>query len=524
MKKHTLLLCFIHGFKGDDGTFVNFPNHLRTVVQNSRPHLNVTTAIYPQYETRGELSGAVIRFREWLQNTIIDLEVTMHTPSPTIDPSVHTILIGHSMGGIVAADTLFAILDDDPVAGDSKLPFPHIAGLLAFDTPFLGLAPSVFAHSAEDNWKTATSAYDTISSIASGLFVSQAAVDSAITKPKELEDKESAETKNEPLSQSLWGAWGKVAAYSGAAAALAGGAAAAYMKREDITAGFGWVQSHLEFIGALMKGEELRSRVGRASTIDGIGFANLFTSLGGDRMGTSMMFEGKERTFCSLPADESPLRKKFFRCVNISAKDEVSAHCSMFDPKTNPGFYELADRAKNLVLHWVKENAYLPIVAEFEENPGYGYDAGSGSYGKMPPISRAATYSTASEWESKKSPSLSKCHRPELGRASTTSSRRSSRDIGQSPSFDRRDSWQSTKSSKEKDEKKKKHQKNEQLGSIYDDMENLRLESVGSPGSNNSASGWEKEKEKKDRKKEKRKSGSVSNTHFQMNLEDNPWR
>ncbi|KAF8534054.1 hypothetical protein BDD12DRAFT_758119, partial [Trichophaea hybrida] len=360
MRKQTLLLCFIHGFKGDDGTFSGFPEHLRVLIQNARPHLNVATAIYPQYETRGELGAAVIRFRDWLQNTIIDIEVAANTPHPTVDPSVHTILVGHSMGGIVAADALISIFDDVPVIGkESKLLFPHITGILAFDTPYLGLATSVFAHSAQEKWKTASSAYGTLSSIASGLFASQAAVEGTAAKAKEQEERERNEkAKNELSEQSLWGGWGKVAAYGGAAAALAGGAAAAYLKRDDISAGYDWVSSHLEFVGALMKGEELKNRVGRASTTDGVGFANLFTSLGGDRMGTSMLFEGKERTFCALPEDDSPLRRRFFRCVNVKANDEVGAHCSMFEPKTNPAYYELADRARGLVCLWVKEDSY----------------------------------------------------------------------------------------------------------------------------------------------------------------------
>jgi hypothetical protein len=36
-----------------------------------------------------------------LQNVVIDLEVEAGTPSPTVDPSVHVILIGHSMGSVV---------------------------------------------------------------------------------------------------------------------------------------------------------------------------------------------------------------------------------------------------------------------------------------------------------------------------------------------------------------------------------------------------------------------------------------
>lgn len=45
-----------------------------------------------------------------LQNRVIDLEVANRTTSPTVDPSVHVFLVGHSMGGIVAAETLQTML------------------------------------------------------------------------------------------------------------------------------------------------------------------------------------------------------------------------------------------------------------------------------------------------------------------------------------------------------------------------------------------------------------------------------
>jgi hypothetical protein len=36
-----------------------------------------------------------------LQDKVIDLEVAAGTPSPTVDPSVRTVLIGHSMGYVM---------------------------------------------------------------------------------------------------------------------------------------------------------------------------------------------------------------------------------------------------------------------------------------------------------------------------------------------------------------------------------------------------------------------------------------
>lgn len=319
------------------------------------------------------------RFREWLENVVIDIEVSAGTPSPTVDPSVHVILVGHSMGGIVAADTVISILNDKPIGPGSEvshhgpqdvpLMFPHIVGIMAFDTPYLGLAPSMFAHGAEGNWNKATSVFGTVQQVASGLFATAggaAASQSLIKAEAESRERERKEKEKEEAKQTgFLGGWGKVAAITAATTALAGGAAAAYIHREHITNGFTWVSSHLEFVGALMKGEELNNRVQTVSTLPNLGFGNLFTSMGRN-FGTNSFYEGKERTFCNIPAQHTPLRKKWYRCINESVKDEVGAHVSMFAPKTNPNYYELADRARQLITVWVPENAF-PIVDDYDE-------------------------------------------------------------------------------------------------------------------------------------------------------------
>ncbi|EPS40837.1 hypothetical protein H072_5295 [Dactylellina haptotyla CBS 200.50] len=119
--QRTLLCVFIHGFVGDETSFRSFPAHfhelLTILVQET--HV-VHTKVYPKFKTRDKISLAVRNFSEWLSQF----------ESPTTD----TILIGHSMGGLLAVDV-------------ALLPFPpgrhRILGTISFDTPFIGIHPGV---------------------------------------------------------------------------------------------------------------------------------------------------------------------------------------------------------------------------------------------------------------------------------------------------------------------------------------------------------------------------------------------
>lgn len=169
-----MLLWFVQGGEETFGHNYAFTEDLRAHLSALLPKLNVQVLVYPRYETRGDLADCVSRFRDWLQEKVIDLEVDKGTPSPTVDPSVRVVLCGHSMGGIVAAETVIALTSDRviPPAGSSKsghngeqggdttsatndgnqtaapaendqtplnsLMFPYIQGVLSFDTPYLG--------------------------------------------------------------------------------------------------------------------------------------------------------------------------------------------------------------------------------------------------------------------------------------------------------------------------------------------------------------------------------------------------
>ena len=362
------------------------------------------------------------RFREWfglvaasrwsnadsisprLQNVVIDLEISALTPSPTIDPSVRTILIGHSMGGIVAAETLFAITSDAPVpaaksrstsahsgpfcpspelspeSSDSFM-FPYIQGVLAFDTPYLGISPSVVAHGAETHYKTASSAYSALTEVASVFGYGAASNKSPPASPSPGKQPKAllpapepakgamAASNPDPAAAPTWQRWGKYAAFVGAAGAVAAGGAAAYFKRDTITEGWSWIGSHLEFVGCLMRAEELKTRLERMLHLQsdkGIGFKDLVTVLGNRAQGQTVAkgfleingpAVARERTFCTVPRSERN-RKVFEKVLMEHAADEMEAHMSMFFPRENRGYYSMSERAKELVVGWVEREWY----------------------------------------------------------------------------------------------------------------------------------------------------------------------
>lgn len=311
------------------------------------------------------------------------------------------------MGGIVAAETLLAISSDSPIPSqkdplpsmasqtvpgtqpplaDSEGPtfmFPYIQGILAFDTPFLGISPGVVAHGAEQHYKTVTGAYSALSDVA-GVFGYGAS--SKDTSPQQQRDNQKLLTQGaDAMSASMtnassdaaavpaWQRWGKYAMFAGAAGAVAAGGAAAYLKRDTITEGWSFIGSHLEFVGCLAKGEELKSRLERIVKLNkdrNIGFANLITALGkgavGDKKpGTTVPNTGgfveigavdgvapSERTFCTVPKSERN-RKFFEKAKNEKASDEMQAHMNMFTAKDNSGYFVLGERARDLIVKWV---------------------------------------------------------------------------------------------------------------------------------------------------------------------------
>ncbi|KAM0260276.1 hypothetical protein ACHAQJ_002840 [Trichoderma viride] len=366
--RKTLILCFIHGFKGGESTFgdnYSFVEDLRNAVARELPSFSIKVLVYPKFETRGDLGETVSRFRTWLENKIIDYEVAKGTASPTVEPSIRTILIGHSMGGIVAAETVMGLASEKPIYTEdgidksggrpsfNSLMFPRIQGVLAFDTPYLGISPSVVAYGAEGHYQTAQSALTQLGSV--WKMVGGGGGDAAASAA-------SALTTTTPAKSDSggWG-WGKIAMYGAAASAVAAGSAAAWMNRDHISVGWSWVSSHLEFVGCLARPEALKQRVSYMAKLSSelnVGFANLYTRLGkGAESKTVSMVGtvlGKDRTFCVVPSKQPA--GQWIEAINDTAQDETTAHITMFEPKNNPAYGKLLQDSKNLIALWVQRD------------------------------------------------------------------------------------------------------------------------------------------------------------------------
>ena len=288
--------------------------------------------------------------------------------------------------------------------------FPYIQGLLAFDTPFFGIAPGVVAYGAESHLSTVTTAYSAYNSVVDAFGfgstskpssntattstnrqlltappIIQQGPDVNIGSVKGTSDTSTATGTTSAGSESggfAWQKWGRLAALAGGTGALAAAAgAAAYWHRDTISAGWSWASSHLEFVGCLARGEELRRRVSDLAGLvegRGLGFADFYTELGSAATATSASDAGmsgrrsngkdgntrNRRTFVMLPSQASAssevvASERFFvPAVNDKATDETGAHMSMFVPKENPGYYEMAERAKGFVVEWVERTEW----------------------------------------------------------------------------------------------------------------------------------------------------------------------
>ena len=126
--RRTLLVIYIHGFLGTETSFQSFPAHVHGLLTAALAATHVVyTKIYPRYKSRKNISFARDDFSNWL--------------APHESSTTDIILAGHSLGGILAAEVV--LMPSNFSAGSHDLLQHRILGLIAFDTPYLGMHPGV---------------------------------------------------------------------------------------------------------------------------------------------------------------------------------------------------------------------------------------------------------------------------------------------------------------------------------------------------------------------------------------------
>ncbi|KAL0573967.1 hypothetical protein V5O48_007982 [Marasmius crinis-equi] len=349
-----LLVIFIHGFKGDDDTFAQFPQRLENILQGSLPRLKVESHLFPAYKTRGELNEAVVRFADWLTTLTVQKEVE-HGGSG----KAKVVICGHSMGGLLAVDSVLEFVKTRP---DPQAPiWPNIIACIAFDTPYFGLHPYVFkntASKAAQYAETAKTLFDSWNSVGSG----KATTSGSSTPPAGLLTGPTPE-------QSGWGKWAP-AAYAVGGALFAGAAAGgAYYKRAELGLGYTWATDHLKYVGNLWDEEALKKRVDNMIEVDetkGIFFRTFYTFLP-----ALPLVHNLDRTFMIIPKGNPKIQSRFLRAENNIAADEVKAHVGMFAANTNDGYYNLGLETARLIQEALVSKGEMveagPIAQDVEE-------------------------------------------------------------------------------------------------------------------------------------------------------------
>lgn len=175
------------------------------------------------------------------------------------------------MGGLVISDVLLSTIST------SSLP---ILGLIAYDSPLLGLNPQVFKSTFDKAMDITSKGQAAFAALGAGYGFFKSATGTAAkndTKAKEPSTSASkssskekgkskevavppptASTSNTPGSG--WGSVGYLAsaAIAGTAAAVVG---AGWYNRDKLVEQWGWATSHLSFVGELWKVSEMEERL-----------------------------------------------------------------------------------------------------------------------------------------------------------------------------------------------------------------------------------------------------------------------
>lgn len=272
--------------------------------------------------------------------------------------------------------------------------FPLIQGILTFDTPYNGLARSMFVYGAFSNYQKVSSVFNVMTALsAAPASLSMALKRGATSLPGASSlSRRGGAAASSVAAPAAWKTWQMVAVRTGTVGAIAAGGVAAYvhrqkiidgiqsarnLKKEDIVEGynrlgqglayvnrgnvgqsFAWLSEHYTFVGVLMKQQELGKRLERLTALGGIGVHDIYASMGENGYWSGGYFV-PERTFCAIPAEDQPASNLFSRHVVKNVEDEIQAHMSMFKADKNEEYDLMVRKASALVTVWFNDDAKI---------------------------------------------------------------------------------------------------------------------------------------------------------------------
>ncbi|KAI8070936.1 hypothetical protein BC940DRAFT_294795 [Gongronella butleri] len=300
-----LLLVFVHGFRGSETSFKDYPNWLQSSLSEVM-QVEATSVVYPSYKTAGDLQIAVENFATWILDQL----------KPEKHDHTDIVLIGHSMGGIVAAETIFFFQRHAQLLKGAS-----ILGLIAYDTPFYSVNHDAMS----------TTAMGHVERFSRFIPESFGGANNANTRTVGASSSSASRTTALTSGQK----WGLLA---GAVGAIGAAAVGAYVARDQISSSLSDMYGHLEFVSVLMDTNGLSARMKRLLQMPNIFFRCYYIKLPSTRL---------QRTFIALPpADTSP----YFEPIQMTkAESEVEAHTSIFDPRKNESYYELGSSTIGLI-------------------------------------------------------------------------------------------------------------------------------------------------------------------------------
>ncbi|KAI0491173.1 hypothetical protein F4859DRAFT_36795 [Xylaria cf. heliscus] len=130
IERRKLLVIYLHGFMGNDTSFQSFPAHVHRYLKLALSDSHVVhSKIYPRYKTYKSIDVARDNFSKWLE--------------PLESPKTDIILVGHSMGGLLAADVILLKQTAYPHQNHDGYFKHRILGGVNLDSPLLGMHPGI---------------------------------------------------------------------------------------------------------------------------------------------------------------------------------------------------------------------------------------------------------------------------------------------------------------------------------------------------------------------------------------------